>query len=617
MLFGCFNLSLQAQITNVDTGETFATFNAAVVAAGTLDGHTLQITTAGSSFTESILGASSEGVQVSKAVIIDGNNANIRNDSGFDRAFELNSDAVAGTWTLKDITLCNFAASNGAAIAGGPNANANYILTNVNVFESGTSNSSVELQASATITNCSIGNGVAGGLRIYPTAGAATVDIINSTFTCNGAEGILLSYTAYQHTINITDCNIGNNGNEGIYSSFGKNTVTTVSNTTFFDNLGGSASATSAFYSVSGSGTVFNHVNNCSFMNEDSRTYSIRSGNSTRNPFRIDGSKFVDCDQIRARSANSFLQNSLLKNTAVHSDTPDLGGNTSTNSGLADVAGGDYNVAGLINDGCSKSCASDGPGLGAVVTIPGGYLNAGETLTSTGTGTYFYRASDGTSGSFTDGVIPASLEGLYVVFWQEVSVGSDPIFAGTVAAVLPVELVRFNGQKQDQTVQLDWLTNSEHNNEGFYIERKNNTNWEEIGYVKGYGNTDSERAYAFTDNDPMEGNNKYRLKQMDFDGHFAYSPIVSIRFSKVINNLNFYPNPAKNTLSFSVESVQAGEGILEIFNFSGKLVSSLNTNLTDGFNQISLDITDWQSGVYFAKLALPNGEQQVGKVIKK
>ena len=183
-------------------------------------------------------------------------------------------------------------------------------------------------------------------------------------------------------------------------------------------------------------------------------------------------------------------------------------------------------------------------------------------------------------------------------------------------AVLPVELVSFAGKKKDKTVQLDWNTNNERNNEGFFIERKNKTVWEEIGYVKGSGNTDSERAYAFSDTHPIEGDNQYRLKQVDFDGQFSYSSVISILFSKTNNSLNIYPNPVDNSLSFTVENTVNGLGTFEVFDFSGKLIYTLNPSFSNGFNQISFEISEWRAGVYFVKLLLPNGEQQIGKVIK-
>jgi len=67
----------------------------------------------------------------------------------------------------------------------------------------------------------------------------------------------------------------------------------------------------------------------------------------------------------------------------------------------------------------------------------------------------------------------------------------------------------------------------------------------------------------------------------------------------------------------NVESQQRGEGVLEIFDFSGKLIYILNPSFTNGFNQISLDVSSWQTGVYYAKLHLPNGQQQIGKIVKE
>lgn len=184
--------------------------------------------------------------------------------------------------------------------------------------------------------------------------------------------------------------------------------------------------------------------------------------------------------------------------------------------------------------------------------------------------------------------------------------------------VLPVELLNFSGKKSKENVELNWTTATELNNEGFFIERKmSGLEWQELGFVKGNGNSSLEHTYLFMDDNPKSGDNIYRLKQSDFDGNFAYSSVVVVKFSERLQALNFHPNPVQDRLTFDLEILQAGDAQLQIFDYSGKEIYKFFPSLTSGFNQISFDVEQWQAGVYFARLSMSNGEQLTGRIVKK
>ena len=120
---------------------------------------------------------------------------------------------------------------------------------------------------------------------------------------------------------------------------------------------------------------------------------------------------------------------------------------------------------------------------------------------------------------------------------------------------LPVELTSFIAELNGTVVILKWITETEVNNFGFEIERiplsstflngGKDASWEKIGFVKGHGNSNSPEQYSFIDNNPVGGNNfSYRLKQVDIDGEYEYSPIVEIEIypEKFVLTQN-YPNP--------------------------------------------------------------------------
>jgi hypothetical protein len=122
----------------------------------------------------------------------------------------------------------------------------------------------------------------------------------------------------------------------------------------------------------------------------------------------------------------------------------------------------------------------------------------------------------------------------------------------TESSALPVELISFSGKYKKENVYLDWQTVNEVNNYGWELERcgliinqQTNYNWQSIGFVSGSGNSNSPKSYSFVDNG-VEGANSYlyRLKQIDTDGSFEYSPEVKIVVEKIEFVLNQnYPNP--------------------------------------------------------------------------
>ncbi|MEM6700678.1 MAG: hypothetical protein AAF599_19895, partial [Bacteroidota bacterium] len=120
-------------------------------------------------------------------------------------------------------------------------------------------------------------------------------------------------------------------------------------------------------------------------------------------------------------------------------------------------------------------------------------------------------------------------------------------------AVLPVELTTFRVKNQKAGIELYWETASEYENDYFLVEKSEDAiHFETIGKVQGAGTTLVPQKYIFVDDASYsELTTYYRLKQVDFDGSFEYSSIIS---TKTKENANFksYPNPIKDLLYIEV-----------------------------------------------------------------
>jgi hypothetical protein len=94
------------------------------------------------------------------------------------------------------------------------------------------------------------------------------------------------------------------------------------------------------------------------------------------------------------------------------------------------------------------------------------------------------------------------------------------------AAPLPVELTSFEAQADGDAVVLRWTTLTETNNAGFEVEQRTDSTWTQVGFAEGFGTTTEPRAYVYRIEAVAPGLHGFRLKQIDYDGGFAYSPEV-------------------------------------------------------------------------------------------
>ncbi len=173
---------------------------------------------------------------------------------------------------------------------------------------------------------------------------------------------------------------------------------------------------------------------------------------------------------------------------------------------------------------------------------------------------------------------------------------------------LPVELIEFKAQVEENIVNLFWSTSNEINSEFFTVERSINGNqWQDIIRIEASGNSSQRQDYEAIDRDPIKGTSYYRLKQTDLDGQFQYFDIVGISFNGDKASVHLYPNPAHNVLF--IESIVRNETPIQIFNITGEKVFEDTITI---LGKHGVDITSLLSGIYYIKV-----DNQIVKFIKK
>jgi hypothetical protein len=171
--------------------------------------------------------------------------------------------------------------------------------------------------------------------------------------------------------------------------------------------------------------------------------------------------------------------------------------------------------------------------------------------------------------------------------------------ANPVLCPLPIELLSFEGNYNGSIVELTWKTVSEKDNDYFTIERSSDgVVYQDVGRVKGAGNSTTLLSYKTVDSQPFQGVNYYRLKQTDFDGTFKYSTNISVAVVSMSKTLKVYPNPAASNIGVSFIAPSQGEGTIQIVDHIGKVVYNNQIVLKKGRNETSIDISDWSRGFY-------------------
>ena len=170
---------------------------------------------------------------------------------------------------------------------------------------------------------------------------------------------------------------------------------------------------------------------------------------------------------------------------------------------------------------------------------------------------------------------------------------------------LPVELSSFTGTIETDIAVLAWTTVSELNNAGFEVQRSTDgVDFQKIAWVEGQGNASEAIQYSFKDSKIQENTlYYYRLKQIDLDGQYDFSSIISLDW-KVDNAWgvgDLVPKPITNFASIEIKASKESNATLSVYDAIGNLVHTQQAFLKAGANQIELQLDKLQAGAYFLK----------------
>jgi serine protease AprX len=183
----------------------------------------------------------------------------------------------------------------------------------------------------------------------------------------------------------------------------------------------------------------------------------------------------------------------------------------------------------------------------------------------------------------------------------------DALAAVNSVMALPVDLTSFYATSKMASIDVHWSTENEVNNDYFLIERSHNLDhWLVVGQVEAAAVASQTQSYTFEDLNPYKGLNYYRLKQVDLDGSYEYSKVVTASINRAIPTISLFPNPSRDRFTLQVNAPLPGIYQAQIFDAIGKRI--LQTTFQGQEIQQEIRTTGWASGLYYLIVVDESGQ---------
>jgi hypothetical protein len=190
---------------------------------------------------------------------------------------------------------------------------------------------------------------------------------------------------------------------------------------------------------------------------------------------------------------------------------------------------------------------------------------------------------------------------------------------GNCFITLPVKLEQFSGTMAGDKNVLNWLVSGLQDLREFEVQRQTaNGAFETIGIVNSSGQNNSQERFSFTDSRLISQRNFYRLKIINTDGRFTYSPVIQLQKRADASSIRIYPNPAtdKITIEFKKNSTLGYQ--LKLYNITNQLVKETTFNGNNGTVLQILRGKEIGNGVYVLRIYdKDTGQEHAEKIILK
>ena len=173
------------------------------------------------------------------------------------------------------------------------------------------------------------------------------------------------------------------------------------------------------------------------------------------------------------------------------------------------------------------------------------------------------------------------------------------------------ETFGFEARASEGRTKLQWITNTGYKNDYFEVERLNaNGSFDILGRQNTYAGDDM-KSYTFTDNNPLDGDNFYRINSISQNGTPQYSEVKKVIFSKN-DGISIFPNPADEFINVDLRKYEGKTVALSVYNSVGLLVKKQTIEKVSAALQ-QIDIQGFGVGSYLLRVQ-SEGKREVTRL---
>ncbi|MEL6591434.1 MAG: T9SS type A sorting domain-containing protein [Bacteroidota bacterium] len=183
-----------------------------------------------------------------------------------------------------------------------------------------------------------------------------------------------------------------------------------------------------------------------------------------------------------------------------------------------------------------------------------------------------------------------------------------------------VPLGNFTARYESQQVTIDWtsMLPKENSAQAFYVQRSfDGQKWENIGMLRGAQKENVIKAYSFVDNEPTQGSNFYRLKQVKRSGKEDFSDVIAVEVMEEGYHITYlYPSSVVFGANIDFELFRPSTVDVKLFDAQGELVGTIYSDITSiGNHGLELNLDELPKGSYVCQIRV--GESLSQRTIVK
>jgi Ricin-type beta-trefoil lectin domain-like/Secretion system C-terminal sorting domain len=183
---------------------------------------------------------------------------------------------------------------------------------------------------------------------------------------------------------------------------------------------------------------------------------------------------------------------------------------------------------------------------------------------------------------------------------QQWTVGEIGCPTGTVA-LLAAQIYTADGYREAHKALITWVSNAA-NADYFTVEKLDkNGNFETLDKInaKPISNVSDKNYYVFTDNQPFEGENTYRIGIVSDNVPPQYSNVISLNFNKMMD-FTLYPNPTSEYIDVDLKPYENRPVVLSIMDATGHEIKSIS--LEKAAKTQRIDLEGFTNGLYLVRI---------------